>query len=334
MAVHHPSIIPPFVYPACEYARRVETVLSAADLDIKDPDNIKKFCPIIVSKLPVGLLKLLPKPLTIRNLLDLLLSIDKPKPSTANLFTQAQVTVSNRPSLLFLHYKDKARESMPPGTADDAISALAWSAMKNSLSINLKVYVPMLNVVHAPTEDQLRQLDDAFEQYQPAEPSLIHAISENLIPNSTAPDNVSSRLDSIEESLRSLSQSIQPTNNNNNIINRREQTTQRTNTNNRNSQITVGNNSPFRSRFPGRTYNNTRNQSNAVANNNKHVTNYSPQNRYLDAPARFGQNQTSSRAWNQPQIATRARGYCDYHRRFGDKARNCVPPCTFARPLN
>lgn len=201
-------LLPLFVLPAHEWAKRVENILEATQLDLTLPEVEKKLCPALLSKLPLNIQSVLPKPTNVRNLLACLSVYDSGRLTTANMFASA-TSSSEKPSVQFALNCERSRKTMPPGTADAAINSLSWSVMINTLEPALKLYLPLLNIQYSPTTMQLATLDSVWEQSRPS--ASVNAICTSAPVNDfctpvedLSVTRLSSRLDNIEETLKKL----------------------------------------------------------------------------------------------------------------------------------
>ena len=166
--------IPPFSYPACEWAERLELLFRLNTQDITLDAVSNEFMPAITSRLPVKILKYVEAENHLKTLLPALMAFDKVEESSSTVLA-ASFMSGDAASRFYRAMQHKLKKTMPTGTPDDTIKVLAWARLCETLPPDLKSAVLLLDKTVPPKEEYLRQLDNAA--LSSSTPQLVAATS-------------------------------------------------------------------------------------------------------------------------------------------------------------
>jgi len=190
---------PPFTFPASAWAARISIILESAEIDISDTDNKKKIAPLIFSRLPNHLLTAASRKGSIREILDFLAIYDTDKPSVTNILTMP-FTENDRPSLFYGSLVDKLTAALPSGTPDDAVKIMAWNRLCDALPEKIKPALIMLEKDKPPNQQVLTNLDDAT-----AHSSVNNAaVAASVPPGNVIISELSDKLNSLSGCIKEL----------------------------------------------------------------------------------------------------------------------------------
>jgi len=188
--------IPPFSYPACEWAERLELLFSLNAKDITVDAVSQEFMPVITARLPVQVLKYVENEQHLKTLLPALKDFDKVEESSSTVLAAAFLS-GDTPSRFFRAMQHKLKKTMPAGTPDDTIKVLAWARLCETLPADLKPAVLLLDKTVPPKENYLRHLDNAALSAK-ATPLVAAAVPQ-------APDD---RIDQLQKSMERLEATV------------------------------------------------------------------------------------------------------------------------------
>lgn len=192
-------LLPPFSYPACDWAQQVTGIIAASGLDIKTDPVSSIILPMLLSKIPNKLSSILPQKATLQNILIFLSKYDNPKTPTINILGEA-ITEPQKPSIVFSHISQKLRLSMHADTPPDTISELAWGRVFRQLPPTLQPLVALLGVTRYPSNDNFDALDTAWESVASfaGQQSLVAKAEPTTSSSDAVLERIIKRLDSLE----------------------------------------------------------------------------------------------------------------------------------------
>ena len=197
--------LPNFSYPAYKYAKRIIAYLEILEVDQKNKDEIKKYAPALLSKLPYEIFELLPKKSDIKQILDVLETYDKDEQTLGTLMSSTS-PIENSPSLDFAAQVSRLRAAMGPKTDGDVLKELAWATLSNKFPANLQQLICVLDIDKFPDDAKLRQIDKLYNKV--FEQKSCNAVSADdtvqpLVAQSSV-SNVDSRLDRLESQFEKM----------------------------------------------------------------------------------------------------------------------------------
>jgi hypothetical protein len=191
------SLIPPFTYPAHSWVKKLRIIFECSDLDLTDNNVITKYLPIIISKLPPEIIDIMPSKCSISELLNFIESYDAKQISISEILSK-KASLYDLPSVLYNISKNKFKSALSEQFSDLAIDELAWNDVKSKLPEELRTFTIFLNVINSPSQEQLKQLDCAFNTLiKPSRNDSIALVSQPS--SSTTPLNTNNNLDEIDK---------------------------------------------------------------------------------------------------------------------------------------
>ena len=154
--------IPPFTYPACDWAERLDLLFRLNSKDPNDDAVSEEFMATITAKLPVPVLKYVEHENHLKTLLPALKAFNRVEESSSTVLA-ASFMVGDTPSQFYRALQHKLKRTMPTGTPDDTIKVLAWARLCETLPADFKPAVLLLDKAVPPKEEYLRQLDNAVQ---------------------------------------------------------------------------------------------------------------------------------------------------------------------------
>lgn len=176
-------LIPPFSTPVFEWAQRIQGMLTKSSVDIEEEIINSRLNTVLLSKLPLNVLQLMPGNIlpAANATLQFLLQFDRPLASPRDILIPSAPGIQLKPSHLFQQNRVRTAAAFPINIPSSAIDALAWAAVQDSLGASVQLILPTLNILHAPTDEQLEILDRVFLK------SVARPVSSQVTVNSIQP---------------------------------------------------------------------------------------------------------------------------------------------------
>jgi len=299
--------IPELSFPVSLWSKKIRILLEIrGGLDLANADLVEEILPSILTKLPVGLVSMVPRG-SVEQALNFLDLYDKAPLTIEGTFLQER-SADIKPSIHFVQLKQQYRETLR--TEDDLIlNRMAWETLKRSLPPQVKTMSSI--IVHEPgNADQMQQLDRVWSEMVASKDDIQHFnnVNTSRIPiamSSSSENKTPSVFDLLLTKLDKMGSSLET------FVNHVQQTNQKS---------VQFRNPRQNAQFSPKTDRQSR------FNSSKTVNHQLPQSRHNpDSTQRSKSADQNLRPYKYPHRLD----FCYYHQRFGADALNCRLPCAF-----
>jgi len=286
-------VIPELSHPISLWSKKVRILLEVrGGLELGNVDLVQEILPAILTKLPVGLVSMVPRG-SVDQALNFLELYDKAPQTIEGTFLQERSS-DVKPSIHFAMLKQQYRETLR--TDDDLIlNRMSWETLKRTLPQQIKTLAAVI-ILEPGNNDQMAQLDRIWSDLMSSKDSIQYF--NNIIPEKVRNDLLSTELfDNLTKKLDKLGTSFDA------FVN----------------QIQTANNKQIQFRNPQATRPSV---TQSTSRYRPPVRNALP-NKMLRA-----KSADNGRQYKYPHRLD----FCFYHQRFGADALNCKLPCAFVIP--
>jgi hypothetical protein len=169
-------LIPPITANIGEWAVKVRRVLEQQNVDFNDPKAAQQYVPFVMRNLPAYMLKGFRKNISLEDALQVIEKFDNRGGDLAERLA-ADKTMKDKPSMTFLMLIDENSKKMPDMDLQH-LYRVAWKDLKNGLPHLMRVLLPTYHIKSYPTDEQLIELDDSWEQHtKGTAPKIVSAVT-------------------------------------------------------------------------------------------------------------------------------------------------------------
>jgi hypothetical protein len=202
MSSQYTNLIPPITSDICSWAHKVRKVLKRRNVSMTADDAAEIYVPMIMKNLPGYLLSSIPDDADLETTLTYLETFEDE--GILGSLTKERM-LKTKPSTTFLTLVNELLQGSDPDMGLKTAKSTAWSNMKNNYPYEMSLGIPALGIKGAPTQAQLKQLDDTYKVYMTKHPEAVTTVNATLAGPSDA------RLDSLTHLVNALNTKIDNT---------------------------------------------------------------------------------------------------------------------------